>query len=215
MKCWILKRVVVSVAFFATVQVTGLAQGLLSHGKEIALSGGGSSRSGVDGNPHPTIGISGAYGVWRGVSAFLEYTISPQGSLGTPAGASVTAVTQEGGGGARYFFSRRGRMVPYATVAGGYLRTTVDATGTGENTSSTGGYFGFGLGSSMFLGESWGIRPELRYQREMYSSTVSGFKASPYIGTSRWLSSNTNNNNVVTGSVSIFFQFGGEASSKK
>jgi hypothetical protein len=215
MKCWILKRVVVAVAFFAAVQATGLAQGVLSHSADVALNGGASSVSGIDGNPHPFVGISGSYNVWRSVSAFVEYSFTSGGSLGSAAGSAATAFTQRGGGGARYYFAPHGHLVPYATVAGGYLRSTVDATGTGDNTSVAGGYFGFGLGANLYGGENWGIRPELRYQREFYGTSISGNKLSPQIGLSQAQAGSTANSNVVEGTVSFFFQFGGEASSKK
>ena len=80
----------------------------------------------------------------------------------------------------------------------GYDRLT--ATTSGIYQYSDGYYVNFGGGASCYVGKNWGIRPEVRYERQ---HTVYG------------PANETLTANVVDLSGSIFYQFGGTGKKKK
>ncbi len=94
------------------------------------------------------------------------------------------------GGAVRFNLASKGKVIPYGIFGGGGDRLT--ASESGASASANGDYFGGGGGASIFLGRSWGIRPEFRFNR--FNFTLSGVSA---------------NTNVLTASGGVFFQFGG------
>jgi hypothetical protein len=86
-------------------------------------------------------------------------------------------------------------MVPYVVATGGFARIGTNSIGTTLNTSEKDGYFAVGGGASFYVGESWGIRPELRYQDEFVGLRYPVKEAQ--------------------GSISLFYQLGGSETKAK
>lgn len=157
----------------------------------VGYGDGNYSTSGVGAtNNHIEYGGSGGYNVTPNVTVLGEYSLMPMGTY-----SGVTFKTQLYGGGARFNFSASGRAVPYVAVSVGGNRFT--GAESGVSVSANGYYVGFGAGASIYLGRHWGVRPEFRYERQ--SISFGGITA----GT-----------NVILGSGSIFFQFGGQGIKK-
>jgi hypothetical protein len=124
----------------------------------------------------------------------------------TASGITVSGHIQSYGAVYRGYLSKSSRVVPYVLVAGGGLSETAvgSAQGAKVSISQNGEYFGFGGGASIFVDPSWGIRPELRYERQQFSAeTVDGSSFAAY------------GQNYVLGTISVFYQFGGKQSSKR
>jgi hypothetical protein len=148
---------------------------------------GFSSEGGLDGNRHMTYGGAGAWDRFGRIAVLGEYEWQPQGAT-----LSYKQAQSLIGFGGRYYVTESKRLPVYVVAAGGYDHALLDGVGTGQNKNSNGGYIGFGGGVSMYLTENLGVRPEVRYQYEGVGTTGGGF-------------------NSVTGTVSVFFQLGGEA----
>lgn len=137
-------------------------------------------------NNHIEYGGSGGINVSPSITVLGEYGFMPMGKY-----SGVNFKTQLFGGAARFNFGNSKRAVPYAVFALGGNRFT--GAESGVSVSANGYYTGFGGGASIYFGRNWGTRPEFRYERQ--SLTFSGINA----GT-----------NVILGSCSLFFQFGGQ-----
>jgi hypothetical protein len=149
------------------------------------------------GNPtsHYFYGGSGGYNVTPYITALAEYKYDP---LDPAAGNLFTWHSQLAGSAIRFNFTPSKKIVPYAIVGAGYDRLT--ATHGSIDEYSDGYYVNFGGGASVYCGKQWGIRPEVRYERQH----------STYGPVNEILTSN-----VVDVSGSIFFQFGGHGKGKK
>jgi len=77
-----------------------------------------------------------------------------------------------------------------AVVGLGFDR--LNGSESGVSVSANGFYAAVGGGASLYLGKNWGIRPEFRWERQ--DLTFAGL---------------VSNTNVVMGSASVFFQWGG------
>jgi hypothetical protein len=187
---FILTRSVLLLLFFVSLSSAAWAQGVFVDSVDLAGTIGFNSHSGIDNSLHPSFTGSGAYNLWGKLAAFGELGYQSAGStLATKESITIA------GGGVRYYFKQFNRIAPYVVGAGGFNRLNRTTIGQGVNNASNGGYFGGGGGASLYLNENFGIRPELRYQRELIG-VASSF-------------------NEVQGSVSVFFQFGGSAPSSK
>ena len=138
-------------------------------------------------------GGSGGYNVTPYITALGEYKYDPLNY----AMSVATYHTQLAGGAARFNFTPSKKIVPYAIVGAGYDRLI--ASFSGEGTVFADGYYvNFGGGVSYYLGKNWGVRPEVRYERQHTSIDVQTISA-----------------NVADVSGSFFYQFGGTGKKKK
>jgi len=163
---------------------------------ELAVNGGWNNNLGTinsDGTVNKnaySFGASAGYNLSENIAVLGEYQYVPEGSY-----EGVTVKTQFYGGTIRYAYGNS-KFSPYILVSGGGVGTT--ASEQGESVSVNGSYIAFGGGVSIFLGKNWGIRPEFRYN-DLFSTSG---------GTTT-----TQGVPQITGG--LFFQFGGEQSSKK
>ena len=142
---------------------------------------------------HFFVSGSGGYNVTPYITALGEYKYDPLNF----AAAGATYHTQLAGGAARFNFTPSKKIVPYAIVGAGYDRLI--ASFSGEGTVFADGYYvNFGGGVSYYLGKNWGVRPEVRYERQHTSIDVQTISA-----------------NVADVSGSFFYQFGGTGKKKK
>ncbi len=184
-------RYAAGLLFLVCVSSTLLAQAVLPKSIDVAGTLAFNSHGGIDGDMHPSYGVSGAYNRWGNLAAVGEFEYQPFG-----ANLSYRQTAQTVGGGFRYYIKPSPRLVPYATATGGFARIATNQIGSGINKSEKDGYFAIGGGASFYVTESWGIRPELRYRNE-------------FIGLRYPVKE-------VQGSISLFYQFGGtETKTKK
>lgn len=177
--------------FVACMSSAVLAQAILPRSYDVAGTIGFNSHGGIDGDMHPSYGLSGAYNRWGNLAAIGEFEYQPFGAT-----LAQRQTIQTVGGGFRYYIKPSARLVPYATATGGFARLATNQVGTGINKSEKDGYFAIGGGASFYVAESWGIRPELRYRNE-------------FVGLRYPVKE-------VQGSISLFYQFGGtEVKGKK
>ena len=146
---------------------------------------------------YPIVGASGGINLSRHVAAIGEYSYQFMSEIG-----GVSPHTQLLGGAARVSL-RGNRVVPYLLLGGGGASLAASETYTGPSlissisASAHGGYFAAAGGATIFIGRSWGIRPEFRY----------GYVSLSYAGQSDQV-------NSVQIDSGVFFQFGGRSSKK-
>jgi hypothetical protein len=196
-------------AFVLLVLTNSLqAQGVVTGTGEIAGNVGFSNLTGVDGNKHVNFGASAGYNLSDKLTVLGEFSYMPMGSVNASvSGGSGSAHGnyQTYGGAARYNLGSSKSVVPYAVVGFGYARCSesanINVTGLGSGSASAsinGDYVNFGGGASIYLKKGFGLRPEFRYEhQEFYNSGASAGQ------------------NVALGSVSVFYQFGGQGKKKK
>jgi len=143
----------------------------------------------------PILGASGGINLSRHVALIGEYTYQLMSSI-----REESFHTQLFAGAVRLSLSGN-KVVPYLLFGGGGSRLT--ASESYISASAKGGYFAAAGGAAIFIGRSWGLRPEFRYNRVSLS----------YAGPTA-----NNVNSIQTNSVQfdsgIFFQFGGNSSRK-
>jgi hypothetical protein len=139
---------------------------------------------------HPTYGLSGAYNRWGNLGIVGEFEYQPLGAT-----LAIRQTIQTVGGGFRYYFKQSPHMTPYLTATGGFARVGTNSIGVESSVSEKDGYYAVGGGASFWVGESWGIRPELRYRDELVGLRYP--------------------EKEVQGSISLFYQFGGVGTAKK
>ena len=140
-------------------------------------------------------GGSGGYNVTPYISVLGEYKFDP---LVSPIRDPFTWHSQLAGGAARFNFTPSKKIVPYAIVGFGYYRLTATYASTYEY--ADGYYKSIGVGTSVYLGKHWGVRPEVRYERQ---HATYGPADETLIA------------NVANISGSIFYQWGGTGKKKK
>lgn len=145
----------------------------------------------------PILGASGGINLSRHLAVIGEYTFQFMSPV-----SGVSAHAQLFGCAAR--LSLRGnRVVPYLLLGGGGASLTASEPFTGPSfvssisASAHGGYFAAAGGATIFIGRSWGLRPEFRYNYVSLS----------YSGQSTQV-------NSVQFDSGVFFQFGGKSSRK-
>ncbi len=161
------------------------------------LSGGETT----DGKKHIAFGFAGAYNFTDILSSLgFEYSYQMLGSE-TQSGVTASEHIQSYGPVLRGFLLKSGRVIPYLLVAAGGLsdKATASAGGITASASRNGYYIGFGGGTSIYAGSSWGIRPEVRYERQHFNSTTVDGSYSAASG-----------QNYILGTISVFYQFGGK-----
>jgi len=159
--------------------------GITSGSVDVSGNVGFSNLTGADGNKHINFGGAGGVNLSPRVTLLGEYTYMPMGSL-----TGVAFNTQLFGAASRFNFGSSKRVVPYAVVGLGFDR--LNGSESGVSVNANGFYAAVGGGASLYLGKSWGIRPEFRWERQ--DLTFAGL---------------VSNTNVVMGSASVFFQWGG------
>ncbi len=147
-----------------------------------------------------SFGASAGYNLSESLAVLGEFQYIPLGSTDaiTYEGESVPSITfktQLYGANLRYSYGN-GKIVPYVLVGGGGASYSDSANGASSSVS--GAYVDFGGGLSLYLGKNWGVRPEYRYSDLFFSESGTNF---------------TSGVSQITGG--LFFQFGGEQSSKK
>jgi opacity protein-like surface antigen len=190
MSRWVRKSSVSFLMFAGLLAATAGAQVVANHSSEFAATMGFTSEGGIDGNTHPFYGIAGSYVARPNLAAVGEYMFQTMGTT-----LATKEKIQLMGAGARYYFRTSPRLAPYAEVIGGYARLSLNGVGTGTGSATNSAYFGVGGGASFYLTENWGIRPELRYERELLTTSNNGF-------------------NACEGTISVFYQFGSGAAKK-
>jgi hypothetical protein len=177
--------------FHKTIRVHWLLAGALllsasafaqEEGKvEVAAFGGASYVTGGQG-VHPLFGGSVDTRVVDHLRVFGEFSIMPLASA-TESMSGVVASGSEKltsfGGGLDYGFGSSKRVVPYVLLAVGDGRLSASATANGGGYSVSVGmasnsiYFGVGGGARIYIGEHWGIKPEVRVERYGISNVFS------------------------------------------
>jgi hypothetical protein len=200
---------------FVTVSLLALAsparsQGVVPRSGDLSGTFGYSNLTGVDGNKHINFGATAGVNLSSSITVCGEYGYLPMGSA--PASQYVSGVTgsvngdyQQFGGAARLNLGSSKHIVPYGVVSFGYARlsagasVTVAGAGSGSGSASLNGdYVGFGGGASIYLGKGVGVRPDFRYERQVFYSA----------GTSA-------GQNVALVTGSLFYQWGGHGKKKQ
>lgn len=167
--------------------------GVAARSTDVSGSIGFSNLDGVDGGHHADFGLAAGINVSDRGTVLAEYNYLGGGSFD-----GVSGRTQLLGIADRISFPTRTFVTPYFVVGGGYARTSVsvDSDYIGESVSygANGLYLGAGGGASFYLGRGWGVRPELRIEREEFYNSGTSF-----------------GNTVARFSVAAFYQFGGAA----
>jgi hypothetical protein len=140
-------------------------------------------------------GFSGGINLSKQIAVLGEFNYLPLASS-TAGYGSIDA--QMYGGAVRYSPISGNKVVPYVVAGGGSTRLSVSDHYDGVTVSHNGDYFGFGGGVSIYAGRNWGIRPEYRWNRQ--SQTYDGVNYTI---------------NASTGSVAVFFQWGGRAKARR
>lgn len=187
---WVLKVSAVSFLAFAAISPAARAQGVLVHSVDGAVGVGFNGEPGIDGNRHSYWDASGAYNLTGNLAAIGEYRYEPMGST-----IATHETLQLLGAGVRYSLQPSKRFVPYLVAAGGYARQNQYAAGLGTVMGLNSAYFAAGGGVSLYFNQNWGIRPEVRYERALMTSSSQSF-------------------NTAVGTISFFYQFGGEERKK-
>ena len=166
---------------------------VLAAGPEVEGFGGGATFSG-GGGTHGFFGGGGSWGFGDSLRVLGEVTYSPLASLsGSQSGVNVSATEHVlgVGGGAEFSFLEPSRRVrPYVLGVIGLDHLSASATVTGGGATGSGSassnsvYGGVGGGVRYFIGKSWGIKPQIRYQHS------------------------TDVGNEIIYSVGVFFRFG-------
>jgi len=167
---------------------------------EIGGSVGVFRATGDGGFTKVTFGGSAAARIGSVTQIFGEFGYVPleSGSMngnmfGYDYAGSYSSKLYQGLGGVRIHFPVSDKFLPFAFGAGGIGRASASATATVSGVSGTGSsgenaaIVAFGGGVTCVLGKSWGLRPEVRYQRYHFSDGSLG---------------------AVMARMGIFFQFG-------
>lgn len=140
---------------------------------EIAVFGGGTALS-AGGGTHALVGASAGVRVSGGLRIFGEFGLVPLAAINESyegINASATDRLYNFGGGLDYSFGSSKTVVPYVLGAAGLSHQSVSATANSSGFSATVGmaansaYFGGGAGVRLYIGQKWGVKPEVRYQR--------------------------------------------------
>ncbi len=168
---------------------------------EVSGNVGFSNLNGIDNKKHIAFGGSGAYNLSDWTAIGFEYNYQLMGSKAEFHGTNTTGHLQTYGLLVRISMTKSRRVDPYALIAAGGATVTAVASNqyATESGSQHGFYGGFGGGVSFFAGHNWGIRPEVRFERQHYmATTIDGIPAP------------SSNLSYVLGTVSVFYQFGGK-----
>ena len=184
---------------FSHAQAAATTQGGVAGGSvDLAGNVGWSNLEGADNNYHINYGGSGGYNISPWLTVLGEYQFLPMGSVtDTSSGTAITAHASYDlyGGAARFNFSGSKRFVPYGLVAmgGARLKGQAPRKASASRPRSTVTTSALAAEHRSILGRNWGVRPEVRYERQVFS--VAGTASSQ---------------NAVLTSCGVFFRFGGK-----
>jgi len=124
------------------------------------------------GGTHTVVGVGGGKAIRNNITLNGEVSYIPLGSnsidvLGVQSSYSLKAYTVDFGG--QYQFKHVGKFDPYAGIGVGWIHSSasssVNATIAGFNfsggSSDNNAYVKFGGGGRYFVGDRWGVKPEL------------------------------------------------------
>ena len=202
MRCT-LKSFCVSLVFLLAVSSPVWAQGIAAGSGEVTGNFGYAHVNGITSKNHVSFGSSVVYDLNQIVALGGEYNYQPLGSETIYPGITGTAHLQTYGGVARFSLTKSPSVVPYALAGfgGTDLSTAVSVQNITFGVSQKGCYFASGGGATIFACPRWGIRPELRYERQQFNSTTIGVDSVGSFG-----------QNDVQATVSVFYQFRGRRS---
>jgi len=142
-------------------------------------------------------GFSGGINLSKQIAVLGEFNYLPLATAATGYTGSIDA--QMYGGAVRYSPISSNRFVPYVVAGGGSTRLSVSDSYQGVKTSVSHNrnYYGFGGGVSIYAGRNWGIRPEYRWNRQIQTYNSVNYTI-----------------NASTGSVAVFYQWGGRQTKK-
>jgi len=153
---------------------------------EVSGFGGGTTIGGGLGT-HGVFGGSGAVRIGDHIHVFGDINHSTILSESISGVTGTAGLTNFGGGVDYSFGSSTNRLRPYVLAALGAGHFSAGAEGVNVSIGNS-VYSGFGGGVRVYVGEHWGVKPEVRYQR--------------------YLSSVAQGTNSVLYTVGIFYQFG-------
>jgi hypothetical protein len=149
---------------------------------EVTVFGGGFHFG--SGGTHPALGGYFGFNAFTRVQLFAEAGYVPLGSYGTSlAGVSASGsdrLFNVGGGALANIGPRSSKAAPYILAAVGDGHQSISGSGTvagygfSSSASSNSIYAGAGAGVRVHIGDSWGIRPEFRYQRYVQNGGANG-----------------------------------------
>ncbi|MGA2739006.1 MAG: hypothetical protein ABSG65_16330 [Bryobacteraceae bacterium] len=155
-------------------------------GAEVSGFGGGITVGGGLGT-HGVFGGSGAVRIGDHIHVFGDINHSTILSESISGVTGTAGLTNFGGGVDYSFGSSTTRLRPYVMAALGAGHFSAGAEGVSVSIGNS-VYSGFGGGVRVYVGEHWGVKPEVRYQRYL-SSVAQGTNSALY-------------------TVGLFYQFG-------
>jgi hypothetical protein len=160
---------------------------------DIGANLGFSNENGADNSKHVSMGFDVGYNFTSHLALTGEYEYMPEGTVSS-SGVSVTTDTQLLGVAPRFTLINYKNVSPYAVGGFGYAYSRASAATSSISVSANvnGFYAGAGGGVSIFGGRHWGIRPEIRWERQEYYSD-----------------GQSDGKNFARGTISIFYQGGG------
>jgi opacity protein-like surface antigen len=161
-------------AFVGTLGLLSGAFAADSVKSEVSGYGGGASLS-DGGGTHGIAGGTAGVNVSEKLHVFADVNYVPLGKSSFAYGGSGVSSSAKlinfGGGVSSAFMSQGSKVSPYVLGVFGVGRAsakvsvTVAGQSTSEGASDTNPYLGGGVGLRYMVGENWGVRPEVRYQR--------------------------------------------------
>ncbi|HEY0308782.1 MAG TPA: outer membrane beta-barrel protein [Acidobacteriaceae bacterium] len=170
-----------------TISAAAWAQGVVGRSVDIAVNAGTNNLSANDSSYHPEYGASLGYNFSSHFAVLGEYNYLSLGVYRVPLTLTPNSTLkmsgnyQWAGGSVRYAPLHSSRIVPYVVGGGGCARESAAASVIGAGASATdtngsnGVYVSAGGGVSLFGGRNWGVRPEVRWDRQFYGSGNDNF----------------------------------------
>lgn len=192
-----------SALFFLSASPLAQAQ-LVAHSTDLAGYIGNRNVLGPSGFDYPYYGGSVGYNVVPSFTVLGEYAFMPMGSKN-----GISESQQLYGGAVHYNLLNIGRVGSYFVLAFDGDRNTVTVNGV---SSTVNGYdVGFGGGWIFYVGHNWGLRPEIRADKQELLSVPAGVTYPVYNGAEAPANVSTI---YVSGIVNFFYQFGGKGKKK-
>lgn len=138
-----------------------------AQGAEVSGFGGGTTVGGGFGT-HAVFGGAGALRLGDHIHIFGEINHATVLSLAVSGVTGTAGLTNFGGGVDYGFGSSTSKVRPYVTAALGVGHLSAGAEGVNVSIGNS-LYSGFGGGVRLYVGNHWGFKPEVRYQRYLNS----------------------------------------------
>jgi hypothetical protein len=111
----------------------------------------------------PLLGGSAGVRVTRHLRVFGEFSFATLGNITINAPAATNRLYNAGGG-VDYSFGSSAKFVPYVLGAAGLCHEVASEAGISVSLNCM--YLGGGGGVRIYVGDHWGFKPEVRYQRD-------------------------------------------------